>query len=106
MKRAAVAKYAGLQSPEKETALGIAFFANILKELQQRAGGNAFDNRDTIYSGTEDDVLINRQVKRYAADPAAVEYVKRYYTSTGKLTRPVLAVHSYYDPVVPHLGDQ
>lgn len=100
-KRAAVAKYAGFESPEKETALGIAFFANILKELAQRAGGNAFDNRNTIYYGTENDVLLNRSLKRYAADPQAVEYVKRYYTATGKLSRPVLAVHSYYDPVVP-----
>ncbi|MCX6622451.1 MAG: alpha/beta fold hydrolase [Acidobacteria bacterium] len=100
-KRAAVAKYAGFQAPEQETAMGIAFFANILKELGQRAGGNAFDNRDTIYYGGEDDLQLNRGVKRYAADPKAVEYVKRYYTSTGKLTRPVLAVHSFYDPVVP-----
>ena len=100
-KRAAVAKYAGFESPEKETAVGIAFFANILKELAGRAGGNAFDNRDTIYYGTEDDVLLNRSVKRYASDARAVDHVKRYYTSTGKLSRPVLAVHSYYDPVVP-----
>jgi len=101
VKRAAVAKYAGFKSPEAETALGIAFFANILKELSIRAGGNAFDNRNTIYYGSENDLLLNREVKRYHADPQATDYVKRYYTSTGKLSRPVLAVHSYYDPVVP-----
>ncbi len=99
-KRAAMTKYAGFAT-EKELAIGVAFFANIQRELMTRSGGNPFDNRNTIYHGAADDPAINRGVKRYAADAAAREYLKRYYTPTGKPVKPVLAVHTIYDPIVP-----
>ena len=73
----------------------------VLKDLQQRAGGNPFDNRQTIYTGSDDDNALNDGVRRYAADPAALDYLERFYTPTGKLTRPVLAIHTTYDPLVP-----
>jgi hypothetical protein len=79
----------------------VAFFANIQKELMVRAGGNPFSNQDTIYYGTEDDVALNRGVKRYAADPGAVEYMRHYYAPTGRLARPTLAIHTVYDQLVP-----
>jgi pimeloyl-ACP methyl ester carboxylesterase len=72
----------------------------ILKEIEQRAGGNPFDNRDTIYSGSADDNALNDGVKRYPADPGALAYLQRYVTLTGHLTRPVLAIHTTYDPLV------
>jgi len=99
-KKAALQKFGGFAS-DKEVAMSIAFFASVTRELMARAGGNPFDNRNTIYTGGEDDVAINRGVKRYASDPKAVEYVKAYYTPKGRLERPVLAIHNVYDPVVP-----
>jgi len=72
----------------------------VLMDLEQRAGGNPFDNRNTIYAGTTDDNAVNDHVKRYAADPGALNYVKRYFTPTGHLTRPMLAIHTTYDPLV------
>jgi hypothetical protein len=69
--------------------------------LQQRGGGNPFDNRSTIYSGTPDDNALNDGVARYASAPRAAEYVRTYYTATGHLTRPMLAIHTTYDPLVP-----
>jgi pimeloyl-ACP methyl ester carboxylesterase len=47
----------------------------ILKEIEQRAGGNPFDNRGTIYSGSADDKALNDGVKRYAADSGALAYL-------------------------------
>ena len=44
---------------------------------------------------------MNAAVKRYAADPKAVEYVRTYYTPTGRITKPMLAIHTSYDPLVP-----
>jgi pimeloyl-ACP methyl ester carboxylesterase len=99
-KKAALQKFGGFAS-EKEVAIGIAFFASVTRELMERAGGNPFDNRNTVYIGGEDDVALNRGVKRYASDSRAVEYVKTYYTPVGRLERPVLAIHNVYDPVVP-----
>ncbi len=85
----------------KEAAATVAFFTYILKDLQQRGGGNPFDNRNTIYDGTPDDNAVNDGVKRYKSDARAAEYVRTWYTPTGKLTRPMLAIHTTYDPLVP-----
>jgi hypothetical protein len=72
-----------------------------LKDLQQRGGGNPFDNRNIIYEGTGDDDAVNDGVMRYAADARAAEYVRTWYSPTGHLERPMLAIHTTYDPLVP-----
>src|SRR5882762_661821 len=97
---AAVRKLAGVRT-DKDLASGLVFGTYVLKDIEQRAGGNPFDNRDTIYTGSADDNALNDGVKRYAADPGALTYLQRYQTLTGHLTRPVLAVHTTYDPLVP-----
>jgi pimeloyl-ACP methyl ester carboxylesterase len=79
----------------------LAFFYEINRELQERAGGNPFDNRNTIYDGFDDDAALNRGVKRYAADAKAREYLKQRYTPTGRISDPVLTVHTTYDQLVP-----
>jgi pimeloyl-ACP methyl ester carboxylesterase len=96
---AAVLRFAQLQS-KKDLIDGLLFGTWVLKDIERRAGGNPFDNRNTIYIGTSTDNALNDGVKRYAADPAALAYLQRYYTPTGRLTRPVLAIHTTYDPLV------
>jgi alpha-beta hydrolase superfamily lysophospholipase len=76
------------------------FYAVILRELQQRAGGNPFDNRGSAYHGLGDDPAFNRGVRRYAADSAAVAWLRERFSPTGRVSDPVLAVHTTYDPVV------
>ena len=44
---------------------------------------------------------MNDGVRRYAADPKAKDYLYRHYTPSGRLARPMLALHTIYDPVVP-----
>ena len=78
-----------------------AFIAYMVKELDQRAGGNPFDNRNTIYNGTLDDVKINAEIPRYASDPKALAYLRTYYTPSGRIQHPMLAIHTSYDPLVP-----
>jgi pimeloyl-ACP methyl ester carboxylesterase len=85
---------------DKDLAGTIVFGTYVLKDIEQRAGGNPFDNRDTIYIGTPDDNALNDGVKRYTAEPGALAYLQRYLTLTGHLTRPVLAIHTTYDPLV------
>jgi pimeloyl-ACP methyl ester carboxylesterase len=97
---AAFQKWSGLQS-ETEIARVVAFYALIQKELMARTGGNAFDNRNTLYQGSPDDGLLNRGVKRYTADPKAVEYLKKYYTPKADPKMPILSLHTVYDPLVP-----
>lgn len=76
------------------------FYATILRETEERAGGNPFDNRGTVYRGLGSDTASARGVRRYAADPAAVEYLRSRYTPTGRIADPVFAVHTTYDATV------
>lgn len=79
----------------------LAFWTEILREMQERTGGSAFSNRDTIYSGSDDDVTLNREIARYDADPEAVEYLREWVTITGKISDPVLALHTMVDDLIP-----
>ena len=72
----------------------------IAAELKQRAGGEPFDNRNRIYAGFGDDAALNRTVKRYAAQPAAREYVRLYATPTGRITDPILTIQTTSDALV------
>lgn len=93
-------KWSGLRN-DVEVGQVVAFFSQIQRELIARTGGNPFDNRNTVYEGSTDDGRLNRQVKRYAASPRAAEYLKKYYTPTGRLKHPMLSLHTTYDPLVP-----
>lgn len=99
--------------PERAEALGrryrvrpqhlpgvVWFYAAILRELQQRAGGNPFETRGTVYHSLGDDTASARQVRRYAADSAAAAWLRGRFSPTGRIADPVLAVHTTYDPVV------
>ena len=87
-------------------ASDIAYFTFVITDMQHRAGGNPFDNRNYLYAGTNpassaSDYALNDGVRRYAADPRAQDYLFRHYTPDGHLTKPMLALHTLYDPLVP-----
>lgn len=97
---AALRRFGGLNNSQ-DLVSDILFATWVLKDIEQRAGGNPFDNRNTIYAGLGNDNAVNDGVKRYAADPGTLKYLQRFYTPTGHLTRPVLAIHTTYDQLVP-----
>jgi len=100
-KSSSLRHYSGLHT-NKDLAGVLVFITDMLRELQARTGGNPFDNRGIIYETPEADYnALNDGVKRYAADPHAAEYLRTWYTPTGKLERPLLAIHTSYDPLVP-----
>ena len=89
-----------------DLALAMVYFEYVVGDIQRRAHGNAFDNRNFIYTGTDpantySDNLLNNNVHRYAADPRAREYLLHHYTPTGQLHHPMLALHTVYDPRIP-----
>lgn len=84
----------------------IRYISYVVADMQHKAGGNPFDNRNYLYTGTRpnsttEDNRLNDAVRRYAADPGARRYLALHYTPTGQLSRPMLALHTTYDPVVP-----
>ena len=99
-KAAAVLRYSGTHN-SRDLAGTLVFITYMLLDLQQRSGGNPFDNRNTIYESTDNYNALNDGVKRYAASPKAAEYIRTWYTPTGRLTHPMLAIHTSYDPLVP-----
>ena len=74
------------------------------RDLQHRAHGNPLGNADLIYVNSGDDVVLNAGVRRYRADAHAAAWLARWYTPSGKLARPLLAVHDIGDPLVPAAG--
>jgi pimeloyl-ACP methyl ester carboxylesterase len=84
----------------------MSYFTYFLMDMQRRAGGNPFDNRSYLYTGTNpnssaSDTSLNDGVRRYAADETARRYLVAHYSPTGRLTKPMLAVHTMYDPLLP-----
>lgn len=93
-------RFSGIRT-NRELASTLVFFTYILKDLQERCGGNPFDNHNTIYEGVEDEDALNDGVARYSADPGATTYLAVYCGVTGHVSRPLLAIHNTYDPLVP-----
>jgi hypothetical protein len=90
---------------DTDLAHDIPYWTFEVGDMQKRAGGNPFDNRNHIYTGTNPssaatDFELNTQVKRYVATPQARAYLIRHFTPNGHLSRPMLALHTIYDPVV------
>jgi pimeloyl-ACP methyl ester carboxylesterase len=78
----------------------IVFDTYEILEMQKRTGGNPFGNADFIYTGSGDDFALNDGVKRYRPDDAAVRRMAMFYTPSGKLAKPLLALHDTGDPLV------
>jgi pimeloyl-ACP methyl ester carboxylesterase len=96
---AALRGYSDVHS-NPELASGIVFGTYVLKDIEQRSGGNPFDNRNTIYTHLPASDKVNDHIARYEAEPGALTYLQQFYTPTGHLTRPLLAIHTSYDPLV------
>jgi hypothetical protein len=66
--------------------------------VQGTTGGrNPFSNVGISYKGSADDAALNRDVARFAADPAAVAALRADGDPTGVLPVPVVSIHSISD---------
>jgi pimeloyl-ACP methyl ester carboxylesterase len=84
-----------------DLADGLVFSTFIERDFEQKLGQSILDNHNFIYAGGPDDNALNDGVKRYTATDAALSYLKTWYTPTGILLKPTLAVHTTYDPIIP-----
>ena len=75
------------------------FFTEILVELKVRSGGNAFDNRNTVYGNG--DAKLNAGVERLEAVPNAAGYVRLHSNLSGRITKPVVAIQTTFDQLIP-----
>lgn len=76
------------------------FNQNVLRDIAEKAGGNPFDNTNTLYSGFPDDLLVNEKAERLKASVSPGTLFDKY-DRTGKIDKPVLLVHTIYDQLIP-----
>jgi pimeloyl-ACP methyl ester carboxylesterase len=91
----------GRLKSEGDLASGVVFATFIERDFEKKIGAPILNNENHIYTGGADDNALNDGVKRYRASEAALAYMKTWYSPTGVLLRPVLAVHTTYDPLIP-----
>jgi pimeloyl-ACP methyl ester carboxylesterase len=67
-------------------------------------GGQPYDNVESVYRGTdsEDADPLNGSVARFRASPEALQSIRKDYTPSGRLARPLVTLHNTLDPVVPY----
>jgi len=72
----------------------VAFNQWILQECKSWLGGLPAGNIQTIYEGFGNNTSeINRKIRRYSADTGPRDYYINYYSPTGVISDPVLALH-------------
>lgn len=83
-----------------ELPMTLLFGENVLRDIAQKAGGNPFDNTNTIYSGFPNDLEINQKVERLeaTADPADLF---SDFDRTGDIGKPVVLMHTLRDQLIP-----
>jgi len=88
--------------PESQLPVSITESAFDVRDLVQRTAGgrNPFSNVGVRYTGSTDDATLNRDVARFAADPAAAGAVRADGDPTGVLPVPVVTIHGIGDPDV------
>jgi pimeloyl-ACP methyl ester carboxylesterase len=93
-------RYGRLRTTE-DLVDAVLFFTEVLKDIEHRAGGNPFDNSNTIYEGTSNDKDLNDGVRRYQSSPTAAAFLRQHYTPTGYIRQPLVAIATTYDQYVP-----
>jgi pimeloyl-ACP methyl ester carboxylesterase len=70
---------------------------------RETLGGIPFGNKYTLYLGSSNDRALNKGVARFTADQAAKTAMNSpSYQTSGKLTKPLVTMHTTGDPIVPY----
>lgn len=93
-----------------QTTLGVLWY-NVFatNDAIDKLGGRPFDNFDRVYSDPLYPALnpwLNAGVKRFKAQPAALEEIANNYETSGSLIRPLVTMHTTGDPIVPYWHQQ
>lgn len=76
-----------------------------LTDASETLGGFPFDNTRTFYLGSYNDLRLNINVQRVAADPAALEEMDLHYDTSGDLDAPLVTLHTRLDQQVPYFHE-
>jgi pimeloyl-ACP methyl ester carboxylesterase len=73
-----------------------------VEDATAKLGGQPFDNHGRDYTGSSDDSALNAGVARFSADQAALDEIQAHYQTTGKLSAPLVTLHTTGDEGVPY----
>jgi len=84
-----------------DSAIGLLWY-NVFatNDATEKLGGNPYGNRLRWYHGSENDLDLNQSVERFSADAAALAEISKYQT-TGRVTIPLVTIHTTGDEIVP-----
>jgi hypothetical protein len=86
-----------------ETVLGVleydVFSTN---DAVEKLGGSPYDNRFRWYSGSDNDILLNRNIQRFSASNTALAAISQGFQTSGHLQRPLVTIHTTGDPIIPY----
>jgi len=86
----------------EETVESILWYSTFsTNDATSKLGGLPYDNSTRVYTGSSDDARLNSTVARFTASPAALNEMKANYETTGKLTRPLVSIHTTGDQILP-----
>lgn len=83
-----------------DLAFSLAFGEGVLRDIAQKAGGNPYDNTNTLYGRFPNPLLVNQKAERLSA---TVSHKTLFdpYDRTGNISKPTLAMHTLYDQLIP-----
>lgn len=86
----------------EETVLGLLWYnVHATNDAIAKLHGNPYDNMTRVYTGSDNDAALNAGVRRFAADPIAVQAMNIFYRTTGNLESPLVTLHTLGDQIVP-----
>jgi hypothetical protein len=87
-----------------DTSVYDALSYNVLatNDAIEKLGGQPFDNHDRVYTGSDNDSLLNQQVQRFTAALTALHDIDLHYQTTGQLSVPLVTMHTTLDQQVPY----
>lgn len=78
----------------------LAFGEGVLRDVANKAGGNPYDNTNTLYGRFPDNLLVNQRAERLAATVDQNELFNGQ-EKTGDIHKPTLVMHTIYDQLIP-----
>lgn len=75
-------------------------------DMTATAGGWVHGNVGKVYAAAsltpEENSALNRDIQRVEAAPAAVAYLRKWHTASGRLEVPLVTLHNRIDSLVPY----
>ncbi len=101
-----VAAIGGFEMDPGAVAFPIVTAALGADDIAQTAGGVPFGNVGKVYADPaitlQEAAALNAGIQRVAADPAALDYLRKWHQATGLIADPLVTLHNTIDSLVPY----